>query len=262
MNYWSSLKPQPVSLVDLKQSAEIYVREEASRQPHAVFQIAWGAHTILRDENCSALFSGSVGGFSPRLRLATLLLLEACCQQNLFPTEDPILVKSPLFPLLVQDSLESLSRVQNEDPNNDLVDQFMEFVESLVPHILCPERLLRLQGDLQVGDVTSMLSILGEAIQECISRYDTDCESTIAPSPSYVWPVVLARKDSEVADMKRLLESYPTDKATASAIMKPLDGIQTPFPRPLPPPMLPLLGCKFDSFMLRYSFFGSYPTST
>lgn len=186
--------------------------------------------------------------------------------------------QSPFFPLLVQDTLAVVSSLPPLDSINTAavlassssssaqtspvlrnkaeaaeetttivhpspveIEACMTFLESLAPHIIGPEGwTLDAYGNVQHLQETKE-SMLEESIQEWTSVYE---------DPTYVRPVVLAHKDSELADVKRLVETYQQVNAVQpvalSELMRPLPSIQTPFARPLPPPLLPLVGYEAD----------------
>jgi hypothetical protein len=196
------------------------------------------------------------------------------------PNPSTGLASSPFFSLLVQDALKTLFSLQKRHPSRDrvtqeVIDGFYQFIEtSLLLPMLGSDRwdraqqLVSARGDVPgAGALTerngtaSILSLLQEAIEEQIpsaaseSQSQTLQESTAgayAPATrDYVSPFVWARTESELNDLKRIVEksaptSYPTstgDSLPASALLEPMAGIRTPFARPLPPPLLPLFGC-------------------
>lgn len=219
-----------------------------------------------------------------RLKLACLLSLEACCKQCMGDRSknnkkadvdaSSMIATSPFFPLLVQDALATASQYQQQlhslqvqRDSARLVDWkfrascFFQFIEdsNLVLAIVGPEKYPQIQRYIDSADANSsadsILEVLEESVQHWTSLYRDD---------SYVAPVILARGDSELTDAQRLIEStlalQMTDDDGISAedgsnlplmqqpdiLLQPLPSVDAPFARPLPPPMLPLLGYDAD----------------
>jgi hypothetical protein len=98
---------------------------------------------------------------------------------------------------------------------------------------------------------------LDESVQEWTSVYQ---------DANYVSPVVWATTESEQNDLRCLLEQYAVDtdndimnmnmdsqnqnqrhySVSGDDLLKPLPSMDTPFARPLPPPLLPLTGYDID----------------
>jgi hypothetical protein len=244
-----------------------HVSSNSSRQ--SPFSLAWAAHSICTSEpEVAALLLGQ--DFTWHQKLGCLMVLEAFCHQ--FVTTS--VAESPYFPLLVQDALSSL--YETTQPSHaaqpDLKMQqecFLQLAESLLPDMLGPEQYQSLQHALETGTTLSDEARLklDESVQEWTSVYADD---------NYVSPVVWAKTESEQNDLKRLLEQYTTsgldgvggggsmydndgadggdcynsaekrDYVSADDLLKPLPSMDTPFARPLPPPLLPLCGYDVD----------------
>jgi hypothetical protein len=204
------------------------------------------------------------------------------------PSKD--LASSPFFSLLVVDALETLSSLQKRHPARDratqeVLDGFYQFVEtSLLPSMLGPDRWERarqlhagssstIEDIMGTGPPTerngtaSIISLLQEALAEWIPAASTASDSQSQPlqestttanvpaTHDYVSPFVWARTESELNDLKRIMENVTAtsyhasagdssnDALPASALLEPMAGIRAPFARPLPPPLLPLCGC-------------------
>jgi hypothetical protein len=196
------------------------------------------------------------------------------------------LALSPFFPLLVQDALDTLSSLQKHPTRDrttqEVIDGFYQFVETCVlPSLLGPDKWGRVQHILSdpssssgagltgVGapmesiSNASIMSILQEAVVEWIPAAACDtrklgalewADATVnadsTPICDYVSPFVWARTESELNDLKRILDKPNTTSDSnnvllpASTLLEPMTGIRAPFARPLPPPLLPICGCE------------------
>jgi hypothetical protein len=279
--YWISILSCPAFaaskdswLTDWQLSAQNRVRSALEKS--TIFHAAWSAHSLLTCENDFASWivddempssSGNkgvtttVGGdllFSPPLQLATVLVLHACCQQ--YVRDDQSISTSPFFSLLIQDALETLADVSKsparDKQTQEVVDGFYQFVETcILPPMLGPERLSQLQQTISGSGADSSLAVVS-MLQEIVQEYVPEKRSMKQQHGSlsnsdYVSPLVLARSESEVNDLKRILESSASSPSkehslSALALLEPLDGIRAPFARPLPPPLLPFGGCKYS----------------
>jgi hypothetical protein len=233
------------------------------------FSLAWAAHSICTSEpEVATLLVGQ--DFTWTKKLGCLLVLEAFCQT--FVTTPASRAQSPYFPLLVQDALSSL--YETTQPSHaaqpDLKMQqecFLQLAESLLPDMLGQSQYQQLQHALETGTTLSddVRLVIDESVQEWTSAYAND---------NYVSPVVWAKTESEQNDLKRLLEQYigsgndsvsdgdgeedghggdgvhgsveKRDYVSADDLLKPLPSMDTPFARPLPPPLLPLCGYDID----------------
>jgi hypothetical protein len=207
--------------------------------------------------------------FTWHQKLGCLMVLEAFCHQ--FVTSD-CKAESPYFPLLVQDALSSLYEttqpVNADHPDLKLQREcFLQLAESLLPDMLGVQVYEQLLASLESDAVLSeeAVTTIDESVQEWTSVYTDD---------NYVSPVVWAKTESEQNDLKRLLEQYigsssgnsdgdgdvggdgvyvnggssveKRDYVTADDLLRPLPSMDTPFARPLPPPLLPLCGYDID----------------
>jgi hypothetical protein len=208
--------------------------------------------------------------FTWHQKLGCLMVLEAFCHQFVTSTK----AESPYFPLLVQDALSSLYETTQPShaahPDLKLQQEcFLQLAESLLPDMLGVQVYEQLLTSLETNTVLSedAVTIIDESVQEWTSVYTDD---------NYVSPVVWAKTESEQNDLKRLLEQYigssgggnsdsvsegntsdgvygngggsieKRDYVTADDLLKPLPSMDTPFARPLPPPLLPLCGYDID----------------
>jgi hypothetical protein len=225
------------------------------------FSLAWAAHTMCACESAvSTLLAGKE--FTWHERLGCLMILEAFCRHPKVQR-----AQSPFFPLLVQDTLASLyetettsnaeqQQEEQEQQHTDTAidaettaaleqkkqDCFLQFAESLLPDMLGTEDYQSLLVSLEKGGVESAQQTLQESVTEWTAVYQDD---------NYVAPVVWAKTDQEQADLQRLLEHCRSDNdstvVSAQDLLQPrLPSMDTPFSRPLPPPLLPLCGYDID----------------
>jgi CCR4-NOT transcription complex subunit 11 len=280
--YWISILSSPAFaaskdswLNDWQLLAQNRVRSALDES--TVFHVAWSAHSLLTGENdfvswivddevLSSLGNKDVtvkGGpdlhFFPQLQLATVLILHACCQQ--FIKDAQSISSSPFFSLLLQDALETLTDLSKLPPRDsqtqEVVDGFYQFVETcILPPMLGSERLSQLQQSISANGAENSplaVSLLQEIVQEYVpENWNSKQQYGSLGYRDYVSPLVLARSESEVNDLKRLLETSASslskeNSVAPSALLGPLDGIRAPFARPLPPPLLPFCGCTYST---------------
>lgn len=190
------------------------------------FDVAWACHTLLSSErDIASLIVG--GEYTFKHKFGALMLLEACCRQFGDASE------SPFFPLLVQDIVHTLSGASIPVE----MDCLSAFLEDLLPAILGDEKYKSYRQATATGSSENVLHILEESLNEWTSIYD---------DKRYVSPVLLAHKESELADAEKLVEASNANKLTANDLVQPLKSIQPPFARPLPPPLLPFMGYGED----------------
>ncbi|CAB9510667.1 transcription complex subunit 11 [Seminavis robusta] len=237
--------------------------------------VAWGAHSLLQTTTTVAADSkGRIGRrrtrislitgkeLSIRQRLGCLLVIEAICgmyggQQNK--------AESPLFPLLVENTLKSIQQLTQDGPPNMQADGFLDpailekLVESFLPNMLGKsQNYQKFVDELLAGKGVSKetMSVLEEAIQQ----YTT---SIVYNDENYIPPLIVAKEDHELAELKRLLDTKEKEHTKAkntnaedsiitssqilpikpeSLMRHPMPPLEAPFARPMPPPMIPLFG--------------------
>lgn len=205
------------------------------------FQIAWKCHSLL---TAPSLVSTTAIGqeFTWRRKLGCLTLLEALCGQF---TENK--AQSPLFPLLVKDALAVLHACTQPERSsaNSALEQacFSSFVESLLPDMFESDQYKQVQAAFDSGEVTAAVeSVVESTVQRWVSTYHDE---------NYVDPLVWAQRGSEVTSLKAMLkDSDPSSAITVHDAMRPLHSLDAAFARPMPPPLLPLIGYDEDEVAL------------
>lgn len=206
------------------------------------FQIAWKCHSLL---TAPSLVSTTAIGqeFTWRLRLGCLTLLDALCRQ-FAETKS----QSPLFPLLVKDSLACLHACAQHERSSaaSAMEQacYLAFVESLLPDMFDPqEQYNQVQEAFDAGNVTPEVeSLVQTAVQRWVSTYQDD---------NYVNPLVWAQRGAEVTSLKALQkDADPQSALDVNDAMRPLHSVDAAFARPMPPPLLPLIGYDDDEVAL------------
>jgi hypothetical protein len=223
------------------------------------FQTAWNCHTLLSSP--AVVATTMIGqGFSWRLKLGCLTLLDALCRQF---TQDSSKAESPLFPLLVQDALACLHASSQSGHGTNggehsstttTLEQacFLSFVEeSLLPDMFHDENYARVKAAFESGNVNAdVQTVVQEAVQRWVSTYQED---------SYTDPVVWAQRGAEVTSLKALHKEAhgesTTQFLTIRDAMRPLHALDPAFARPMPPPLLPLIGYDEDEVPLTDSEF-------
>jgi hypothetical protein len=193
----------------------------------SAFSLAWGAHTLLTSEGFLEKLVGSQ-------QLACLLVLETLCIPSKKQVPDK---ESVFFPILLKDAL----AVLKENPPESELEQdcLFDLVESFLPLIVGPQKYQELLAALSDGDVPEdTMKELQEVVQQWTTVYKDD---------SYVNPLVWAKTDSEKKELEKLLEERHQQHldetlVTKDVLLGPLPCVDTPFARPLPPPLLPLCG--------------------
>lgn len=205
------------------------------------FQIAWKCHSLLTAPSLVA--TTAVGQeFTWRLRLGCLTLLEALCGQFTNSKSE-----SPLFPLLVKDSLACLHASAQPERNSATSAKeqacYMAFVESLLPDMFDPQQYEQVKKAFDAGDMNSEVEELVQAaVQRWVSTYQDD---------NYVNPLVWAQRGAEVTSLKAMQkDSDPSSVLTVNDAMKPLHSLDAAFARPMPSPLLPLIGYDEDEVAL------------
>lgn len=199
----------------------------ASLNTQSAFSLAWGAHTLLTSEGVLEKLVGSQ-------QLACLLVLETLC----IPPKKQVPDKeSAFFPIVLKDALAVL---KESLPESELEqDCLFELVESFLPIMVGPQKHQELLAAFSNGDVPEdTMKELQEVVQHWTTVYKDD---------SYVNPLVWAKTDSDKKELEKLLEERHQQDLDETLVpkdvlLRPLPCVDTPFARPLPPPLLPLCG--------------------
>ena len=228
--------------------------------PLSDFSLAWGAHTLL-----SAPDSG-MEALSPPEQFACVLVLEllSCAGRKTNGLDDDrtttieIDENSPFLPLAFRDALVTLqesikgsgsSQQQVQSSSPTLFEECILAVvdESLLPVILGDEQHQQLMAALtpsSSNDAPVLSEEMLTSCQETIRKWTSMYEDS-----DYVKPLVWAKTESEQKDLSRLLSAQvgqlgqKEDSGVAKeTLLGPLPSVDTPFARPLPPPLLPLYG--------------------
>ena len=236
-----------------RKAAQQSLRRQKQSMPGSVyFRVAWAAHTLLIAPLESAnAYTGEA--FSWRQRLGCLIMMEECCT---FGTSRKS--ESPLFPLLARDALTSVQLVRGsgaDDTSGMYEDLFLDFVETLLPELMEPKKYATVQKALEEENITDEVrSLMDETVQTWTSNFRDD---------SYVSPLLLFPPEQQKSgDIQKLAKAFmPTDSESKedeedsesqiptlskSELFKPMASLETPFARPLPPPLLPLYGYDED----------------
>jgi CCR4-NOT transcription complex subunit 11 len=239
-DYWKSLAATDTRSMDSKRRMQHYRKcateamqqwEQSSDGP---FALAWAAHSIVLTEDTVAQLILEANVWERKL--GCILLLEATC--DLFDSQRS---ESPFFPLLVQDSLFCLKALQ-EHPQHESEQAFLlDYMESLLPDMLDPEQYGSIKLELQAGTLSSehAQQILSDAVRSWTLVYH---------DASYVEPIVWATEGSE--DLEHLAKKAGAYPLSPNDVLRPHQSVQAPFARPLPPPLLPLLGYHADDVAL------------
>lgn len=227
--------------------------------------IAWAAHSLLQTTTTIAADGTTAGAarkigrrrtrislitgeeLTIRQRLGCLLVIESICgmyggQQNK--------AESPLFPLLVENTLKSIQQMTQDGPPNRTADGFLDpailekLVESFLPNMMGEHHHMLIE-ELLAGKGVSK-ETMGN-LEEAIQTYTT---SVVYNNETYISPLIVAKEDNEITELNRLLE-HKEEKviktlAPESILEHPLPSLEPPFARPLPPPMLPLFGFEAE----------------
>lgn len=241
--------------------------------------VAWAAHSLLQTTTTTAadgaanapkigrrrtrlsLITGQE--LSIRQRLGCLLVIEVISvmyggQQNK--------ANSPLFPLLVENTLKTTQQLTQDGPPSTTADGYLDpailqkLVESFIPNMLGPEQHDKLCDELLAGKGVSKETITG--LEEAAKKYTT---SVMYNNANYISPLIVAKEEHEQTELTRLLEHTQKEQKKTRAstgdfdavssilpvkpdklLDRPLPSLEAPFARPLPPPMLPLFGYEED----------------
>jgi hypothetical protein len=215
-DFWNQL-PDPPLRRTVRAHADTCLRKEDP------FAIAWSAHTLLTTNT----------KLSWAQTLACLTALESCCEQHQQQRTNESKNQrraSPFFPLLIQDTLGALQQYSDEH-DQEQRECLYEIVDEFLPDMLGPDKYALIQTELDRGDTSpQVLDVLQESLVEWTSRYQDDL---------YVRPVLVMEDESDT-------NGFHAKCAPANVLLQPLGSIDAPFPRPLPPPLLPLVG-YYDS---------------
>jgi hypothetical protein len=211
---------------------ELY-RKHASKEVAAslntlsAFSLAWGAHILLTSEGVLEKLVGSQ-------QLACLLVLESLCIPSKKQVPDK---ESPFFPIVLKDAL----AVLKESPLESGLEQdcLFDLVESFLPIMVGPQKHQELLANFSNGHVPEDTM---KHLQELVHHW-----TTIYKDDNYVNPLVWAKTDADKKELGKLLEERHQQHLHETlvpkhALLGPLPCVDTPFARPLPPPLLPLCG--------------------
>ena len=240
--------------------------------------VAWAAHSLLQTTTTTAADgedpnARKIGRRRTRLslitgqeltirqRLGCLLVIEAISvmyggQQNK--------ADSPLFPLLVENTLKTTQQLTQDGPPSVSADGYLDpailqkLVESFLPNMLGLDQHNKLCDELIAGRGVSKETMSG--LEEAVKKYTT---SVVYNNDNYISPLIVAKEEHEQTELNRLLEEKEKERRkrkssgldviseilpvkTDTLLDHPLPSMEAPFARPLPPPMLPLFGFEED----------------
>ena len=182
--------------------------------------VAWAAHSLLQTTTTKAddgadnarkigrrrtrlsLITGQE--LSIRQRLGCLLVIEAISgmyggQQNK--------ADSPLFPLLVENTLKTTQQLTQDGPPLVTADGYLDpailqkLVESFLPNMLGPDQHNKLCDELIAGKGVSKETISG--LEEAVKKFTT---SVVYNNDNYISPLIVAKEEHEQTELNRLLE--------------------------------------------------------
>lgn len=240
--------------------------------------VAWAAHSLLQTTTTTAADgedpnARKIGRRRTRLslitgqeltirqRLGCLLVIEAISvmyggQQNK--------ADSPLFPLLVENTLKTTQQLTQDGPPSISADGYLDpailqkLVESFLPNMLGLDQHNKLCDELIAGRGVSKETMSG--LEEAVKKYTT---SVVYNNDNYISPLIVAKEEHEQKELNRLLEEKEKERKKRKSsgldviseilpvkpdtlLDHPLPSMEAPFARPLPPPMLPLFGFEED----------------
>ncbi|KAL3941415.1 MAG: hypothetical protein SGBAC_004214 [Bacillariaceae sp.] len=192
------------------------------------FALAWGAHSLL------AADGRMVANMNMKNQLACLLVTEtvSCGESSFQPN-----VNSPFLPILVSDSLSVLQHHQNKEETNNSLEResTLDLVESFLPIIMGTEEHQKLLAAANSEDPVS--EDTWDMLDKTVKKW-----TTVYQDSNYVSPLLWASSESEQKEMASIVDKKGALPVSMDTILAPLPSIDTPFARPLPPPMLPLYG--------------------
>ena len=218
----SELLDQYRSIVDLT-----VWREEATATQGTVspFYMAWAAHRLLEDHEVSAREMDS------RQRLGCLLVLESFVTLTEPPEE------SAIFPLLLHHTMMLLNRSKAASAEDKVEHScLLELLEPYLPSLVGGKsNYNKLLDDLSSGELDddALLEVDDKVKNWICGSYRQDLN---------VRPLMWMRGESEVTELKRLVEKTSPDVVSRSRLLSPLPHVPPPFARPLPPTLLPTMG--------------------
>jgi CCR4-NOT transcription complex subunit 11 len=241
--------------------------------------VAWGAHSLLQTTTTVAAVQNSEVGrkvgrrrtrlslitgqeLSIRQRLGCLLVIEAIC--GMYGGQQDK-AESPLFPLLVENTLKSIQQLTQDGPPNMAAEGFLDpailekLVESFLPNMLGNPEHQKFIDELLAGKGCSKETMT--SLEGAVQKYTT---SVVYNDKNYIPPLIVAKEDNELAELKRLLEQKEKEHEKTkgndhenevpeilplkpeSLMRHPLPPLEPPFARPMPPPMIPLFGFESE----------------
>lgn len=197
-----------------------HVQQHLSRQleeSSSPFEIAWAAHSLLA--------SAPILDLKASHHLACILVLE-----NLVKGDKD----SPFFPLMLQDLLEML-----RDPTwplpNDVGSCIFHVAETVLTIIMGEQRHDQAVDSLEMTGAISV-DIQNELIEN-IKKY-----TSMYQDETRVHPLVWANTETDSRELEKLLKHHDDTPIFKDSLLHPLPKVDTPFARPLPPPLLPIYG--------------------
>lgn len=188
-------------------------------QSNSPFHMGWAAHRLLEDHQ----------ELTWKQRLGCLCVLESIAS-----LDDPV-DQSPFFRILIHHILSLLHKYETKKPKDEIEESCLnELLENFLPMTIRDETQENLRKVLELGplpdDVAAQLEYV---FQEMIDSYDH----------SFISPMVWMESESELNELKLLVDKLsPAEITSQPKLLSPFPSVEAPFPRPLPPPLLPSLG--------------------
>jgi hypothetical protein len=219
--------------------------EDGDNDYNDTFAVAWAAHSLITSPPATASLLAGCKSFSWKQKIGCVVILEACCGK--FVAGDS-LGQSPFFPLLVQDTLAAVRSTQlttslpPQTTRQEMEmerDCLLELAETFIPAMIGQDKFDAILKELDRGTVPpSLIQLLESAVTQLTSRFNDN---------AYMHPSIIAQKESDIIDVRRLIETCGELKqVSVQALLQPLPSLDIPFARPLPPPLLPLMGYHDD----------------
>ena len=204
------------SLVSLAVSSE--------SQSCSPFHMGWAAHRLLDDRQ----------ELSWKQRLGCLCVLEAICS-----LDDPM-KRNPFFDILMHHALSLLYKFEAKNPEDELEESCLnELLESLLPIMIGTESHGKLMKLLDLGPLPEDTeALLEEVIRTWSDSFDK----------SFISPMIWMESEAELKELKRLVDKLSSSEESTSQenVLGPFPSVEAPFPRPLPPPLLPSMGYESE----------------
>lgn len=221
------------------ESHRIYVKKQVQTKINGLnaFSLVWGAHSLLTAEGTI------LDKLTAQQQLACLLVIETLsCLGSDMTIASQLDVSSPFLPVLFRDSLSVVQEAkEREDGTEEPVERgsVLDLIESFLPMVMGKEELEKLLAASKSGDPipTETTTDMENTINQWIAVYEDD---------NYVNPLVWASNESSKKELSRLLELHETSPVSKQSLLEPLPSVESPFARPLPPPLLPLYGYEED----------------